>query len=180
MKNRNFTKADLAIVSYQLKGRKILMAGVAGHCHWGCPAVIFIQPDADSTGREFYTPVATPLWLTCPFLNRKIHDLESKGLIRQLESRLLEDPEFAAAMAKAHQSYSSLRKDLLTGTVPDTPEAEKRMNSGIGGIENRNTLKCLHLHAAHYMSCAANAAGKAVWELLGETHCSDAECLKHL
>ncbi len=180
MINRTFTKADLTIVRYQLNSRKILMAGVAGHCHWGCPAVIYIRPDADSGGREFYTPVATPLWLTCPFLNRKIHDLESKGLIKQLESKLKDEPEFASAMEKATKAYVDLRKELLTGTVPDTPETEKRMNSGIGGTENRNTLKCLHLHTAHYMSCAANAAGKLVWELLEETHCSDAECLKHL
>lgn len=173
MIHANIASSDIEVISHQFGGREIFVNAVVSRCFHGMPSVVLLAPIN-------FTAVATPLWLSCPFFNRKIHVLESKGFIKKIETMIYEDNFLAEQMRKAHKHYAGFRmhtcNDFFAARA-DSFDAKKLIESGAGGIKDTKNLKCLHLAAAHYAVCGDNEAGKAVFELLGdETHCADGAC----
>lgn len=164
---------DIGIVKHQLGGREVFMDGVVKRCYYGMPSVILLAP-------VNFTAVATLLWLSCPFLNKRIHALESDGFIKKIEKIIREDDSLTQEMQKAHNHYIALRKSCCENFFAqntDSSGLQKLSESGIGGIRDTGNLKCLHLAAAHYAVCADNTAGRAVFELLGEEqYCANGMC----
>jgi hypothetical protein len=80
--------------------------------------------------------------------------------MKEMQARLGEDAELAAAYRRAHESYLEFRAGL--GEVPEI--------EGItaGGMPDR--VKCLHVLAAHALAAGpgVNPLGDEVLELLGE------------
>ena len=105
-------------------------------------------------------PFPTVYYLTCPRVTGAIGTLEGSGLMRELEDRIREEPELAAAYAAAHESYLADREAIEV--VPEI--------SGIsaGGMPDR--VKCLHVLAAHALACGpgVNPLGDLVVARLGE------------
>ena len=120
-------------------------------------------------------PFPTIYWLTHPLLRTLISKLEVGGLGRQLESRLKEDGDAMESMRRAHLSYGRERYGLLSRDDLELIrsrrwesafDADKR---GVAGIRHFGSVKCLHAHAAHYLSGGSdNVVGKWVMDEVGK------------
>jgi hypothetical protein len=70
-------------------------------------------------------------------------------------------------MERAHAAYGKLRRELLTHQDLELIR-ERRWESsfsikrGVAGSANYRAVKCLHAHAAHYLSECAGSADNAV------------------
>lgn len=130
-------EADTDLVRRQLGRLPRGAVAIAHRCPCGAPDVVVTAPRLDDG-----TPFPTTYYLTCPRATSAIGTLEGSGLMRELEQRLAEDPELAAAYLAAHESYLVDREQL--GHVPEI--------AGIsaGGMPDR--VKCLHVLAAHALA----------------------------
>jgi hypothetical protein len=86
------------------------------------------------------TPFPTLYYLTHPALTAAASRLESEGLMREMTTRLAQDPDLAAAYRRAHESYLAER---------DAIEPLGTAFSG-GGMPDR--VKCLHVLMAHALA----------------------------
>jgi hypothetical protein len=89
------------------------------------------------------TPFPTFYYATCPRLTGAISTLESSGLMNEMNERLAQDPDLAAAYKKAHEAYLADR-DALGITVEEVD------GISAGGMPDR--VKCLHSLVAHSLS----------------------------
>ena len=147
--------ADEDIVARQL-GRPPRSIHAVGHrCPCGNPDVVTTEPRLPNG-----TPFPTTFYLTCPRAASLIGTLEGSGLMKEMQARLGEDPELAAAYRAAHEAYLAHR-----ATLGDVPEIE---GVSAGGMPDR--VKCLHVLAGHSLAAGpgVNPLGDEVLELLGE------------
>ena len=150
--------ADLAAVEHQL-GRTPRGTRAVGHrCPCGLPDVVMTDPRLPDG-----TPFPTTYYLTCPRATSLVGTLEGSGLMREMESRLGDDPELAASYRAAHEAYLADRA-ALSAPADGVPEI-----AGIsaGGMPDR--VKCLHVLAAHALAAGpgVNPLGDEVVERLG-------------
>lgn len=129
--------ADLALVEGQLGRPPRGVCGIAHRCPCGAPDVVRTSPRLPDG-----TPFPTTFYATCPRLTGAISTLESQGLMREMQDRLTDDPELAAAYGRAHEDYLARRVEL--GDPPET--------AGIsaGGMPTR--VKCLHVLVGHALA----------------------------
>jgi hypothetical protein len=129
--------ADRSVVAEQLGRAPRAIREVAHRCPCGNPDVIETSPSLPDG-----TPFPTLYYLTCPKAASAIGRLEASGLMREMSTRLREDPELAQRYQAAHDSYLARRESL--GHVPQI--------AGIsaGGMPNR--VKCLHVLVAHSLA----------------------------
>ncbi|HHY18465.1 MAG TPA: DUF501 domain-containing protein [Firmicutes bacterium] len=127
-------------------------------CPWGYPMVIKNHPHEGSILPTLY-------WLTCPYIVKIVSRMEAKGLVGEYDNRLIEDQEFRLALEKAHKSYAFERSKLIDRDAK-LPKGiiDRLLNSGIGGSENKEGVKCLHMHLAHFLATGKNPIGKEVWQ----------------
>lgn len=149
------TERERAIVSVQLGRPARGESAVVHHCVFGLPTVIRVSPRIDGG-----TPFPTVFWLTCPVLRSRVGTLEAEHAMVDLNRRLDEEPELAAAYAEASERYVAFR-DALGGPLPGDPSA--------GGMPDH--IKCLHVHAAHTLATGDNAVGRWTVE-----HATPAPC----
>jgi hypothetical protein len=128
------------------------------------------KTDTDTTSSSsLIEPFPTLFWLTHPLLRVWISKLELDGLGSRLEQRLAACPKSSARMEQAHQAYGQERYQLLT---PDDLiliqsrgwEAAFAPTRGVAGIRNHAAIKCLHAHAAHYLSEPEGQANNVIGE----------------
>lgn len=127
---------------------------------------------SNSNDHLYGKPFPTMLWMTCPTLHARVCKLEDQGWILRLDQRLKEHPEHLARMEAAHRAYGAARWSLLTDDdkaflARKGWEAPLR-DTGIAGIHDFHTVKCLHGHYAHFLSRPQddNLIGEWVHELL--------------
>jgi len=153
--NQPVDRADLAAVEAQL-GRAPRGTRAVGHrCPCGLPDVVVTEPRLPDG-----TPFPTTYYLTCPRATSTIGTLEGSGLMREMEARLHDDPDLAAAYRAAHESYLADRAAL--GDVPEIAGVSA------GGMPDR--VKCLHVLAAHALAAGpgVNPLGDEVLGSLGK------------
>lgn len=143
-------------------------------CKYGFPVVIKNPPVVNRK------PFPTMYWLTCPYLVKKVSQLEERGLIEYFERKLKYDHRFKNRYLKAHNFERNLRKLHIPEDVPKEIKV-KLLTVGIGGIEKPLGVKCLHLHLASYLAGISNPIGKEVYKkhLLAK-ECRDNYCGKRL
>jgi len=149
------TPADIAAMGAQL-GRKVRgVVEVAHRCACGNPDTVKTFPRLPDG-----TPFPTTYYLTCSRLTGLIGGLEASGLMRDMEQRLANEPELAAAYRQAHESYLADRAEL--GFV------EEIDGISAGGMPDR--VKCLHVLVGHSLAKGpgVNPLGDAALELLGD------------
>ncbi|MGN0063651.1 MAG: DUF501 domain-containing protein [Nocardioides sp.] len=147
--------ADVAAIADQL-GRAPRGIEAVGHrCPCGNPDVVTTRPRLPNG-----TPFPTTFYLTCPRAASLIGTLEGSGLMKEMQARLGEDPELAAAYTAAHEQYLAFRYSL--GEVPEIE------GISAGGMPDR--VKCLHVLAGHALAAGpgVNPLGDEVLERLGE------------
>jgi hypothetical protein len=105
------------------------------------------------------TPFPTTYYLTCPRAASLIGTLEGSGLMREMEARLRDDADLAAAYRGAHEVYLAERREL--GDVPEIAGVSA------GGMPDR--VKCLHVLTAHALASGpgTNPLGDEVLDRLG-------------
>ena len=148
------TPDDEAAVAAQLGREPRAIHAVAHRCPCGNPDVVTTEPRLPDG-----TPFPTTYYLTCPRAASSIGTLEGSGLMKEMETRLGEDEELAAAYAAAHHAYLADRAVL--GSVPEIEGVSA------GGMPNR--VKCLHVLAAHALAAGpgVNPLGDEVLAELG-------------
>ncbi|CNW66284.1 septum formation initiator subfamily protein [Mycobacterium tuberculosis] len=128
-------RADLEVVTRQLGRAPRGVLAIAYRCPNGEPGVVKTAPRLPDG-----TPFPTLYYLTHPVLTAAASRLETTGLMREMNRRLGQDAELAAAYRRAHESYLSERDALepLGTTV------------SAGGMPDR--VKCLHVLIAHSLA----------------------------
>ena len=98
---------DVTAIEAQL-GREPRAIHAIGHrCPCGNPDVVTTEPRLPNG-----TPFPTTFYLTCPRAASRIGTLEGSGLMKEMQDRLGEDPELAAAYRAAHERYLAARAEL--------------------------------------------------------------------
>jgi hypothetical protein len=117
------------------------VVAVAHRCPCGLPDVVATAPRLDDG-----TPFPTTFYLTCPRAVSAIGTLESSGLMREMTTRLGEDPELSGRYRAAHEDYLRRRGELedVLGEVPEIAGVSA------GGMPDR--VKCLHVLVAHALA----------------------------
>lgn len=131
------TAADLATLATHLGREPRGVVDVAARCVCGRPVVVRTAPRLPDG-----TPFPTLFYLTNPVATAAVSRLEAGGVMREMNDRLVADPELAAAHRHAHEDYLVRRAEL--GEVPEI--------AGIsaGGMPTR--VKCLHVLAGHALA----------------------------
>jgi hypothetical protein len=154
------TSTDQAAIEAQL-GRAPRGIHEIGHrCPCGNPDVVTTEPRLENG-----TPFPTTYYLTCPRAASKIGTLEASGLMREMQDRLAEDPQLAAAYRGAHEAYIAARTAIGEKTGQTVPEID---GISAGGMPDR--VKCLHVLAGQALAQGrgVNPLGDEVLDLLGE------------
>ena len=131
---------DLAAIAAQLGREPRGVLGIAHRCPCGRPDVVRTAPRLPDG-----TPFPTTYYATCPRLTAAISTLETQGLMRDMQARLADDEDLAAAYARAHTAYLADRATLASGG--DVPEIA---GVSAGGMPDR--VKCLHVLVAHSLA----------------------------
>ena len=129
---------DLDCIEFQLGRTPRDVHAIGFRCACSKPAVVQTPPRL-SDG----TPFPTFYYATCPRLTGAISTLESSGLMAEINERLAQDPDLAAAYAKAHEAYL-VDRDALGLNVQEVE------GISAGGMPDR--VKCLHSLVAHSLS----------------------------
>ncbi len=147
--------ADVAAIEAQLGRAPRGIAAVGHRCPCGNPDVVTTKPRLPNG-----TPFPTTFYLTCPRAASLIGTLEGSGLMKQMQARLADDADLAAAYGRAHEAYLAFRRDL--GEVAEIE------GISAGGMPDR--VKCLHVLAGHALAAGpgVNPLGDEVLAHLGE------------
>ena len=149
---------DRQVVEVQI-GRP-LRAGseVVARCHLALPVVVKVPPHLDDG-----TPFPTLYWLTCPLATTRIGRLEGAGGVKRMEAKASSDPEFGAALERAHSDYAAERDAYVSDIAGPRP------SGGVGGTARG--VKCLHAHYAHHAAGGENPVGELVESWIGPLDC---------
>lgn len=126
---------------------------ISFRCGYGYPAVIKTRPLL--RGDDDFQIFPTLFWLTCPYRVENISRIESEGLISELEDRLHESEKLRNKYFKQQEEYVKERNGLLSREEEEFLERndlEGTLRKGIGGIEERWHVKCLHMQLAHQLA----------------------------
>ena len=183
---REYDDNDLEMIKWQLDTGTVNIIGVVERCEYNHPSIIALDPLKDNDGKDLegdklnYGAISSFLWLTCPYLHREIHKIESEGYIDKIEDFINDDYELQFKMKNAHANYYYLRKKFYNHIFQDNPDGMDYINvleTGIGGIKDIEYIKCLHHHYTHYKLYEENIAGKIAFFLLnGSTSCLEEIC----
>ncbi len=147
---------DVTAIEAQL-GREPRAIHAIGHrCPCGSPDVVTTEPRLPNG-----TPFPTTFYLTCPRAASRIGTLEGSGLMKEMQDRLADDPELAAAYRAAHERYLEFRATITEEPVPEIE------GISAGGMPDR--VKCLHVLAGQSLAMGrgVNPLGDEVLDLLG-------------
>lgn len=162
--------SDRDVIACQLRREPRNLTGVACRCAHQCPQVVVNHPLPRTEHDASYFP--TVFWLTCPAAVRRISQIEDRGFIRHIQETVQASRDFSHDLRDAHLEYIILRNSMLE------PEDRLRFHqqgkalaksleqTGIGGVADLDTVKCLHMHYAHYLATRHNPIGRLVGKML--------------
>jgi hypothetical protein len=160
--------SDERTIAWQIGRKPRGLSGVASRCSYGFPQVVRVHPVVDGE------PFPTLYWLTCPYLASEIDRLESDGWVGRIEARLSRDRDLFTRYRAAVKAYVRSRLDLLSDEDLRYLRGRGMLASltqrGIGGIAERQRVKCLHLHAADALA-SSNPIGEVVLDMLERREC---------
>lgn len=180
----NYNNDDISIIRKQLNSKDIFLSGISQRCSFGYPQIIFLNPMKNISGKKYlnYEAISNIIWLTCPYLNDRIHELENQSYIKTIQSIIQNDSMFKEMMMEAHANYYFIRNIIFRKYAESVLEKENidLSKSGIGGLRDLNSVKCLHLHFCHFCQCKDNIAGNITYYLLEKkTVCDNKYCQKY-
>lgn len=164
---------DLEIVRWQIGKRISGFLRVIKRCSWGYPQVILCYPLKEGK------PFPTLYWLTCPYLNKYVGELESKGTISSFLKLVKINEDFKNKLEEANKSYAQQRVSLLSDYIRNFLKVrfpsywEAIQERGVGGVMESEGVKCLHAHVAYYLAGGKTPIGEEVLRMLPNTECLD-------
>lgn len=165
-----FSDADQRYVTDALGRKPIGVIGVGARDDDANPLVIINLPLASDGER--WLPFPTLYWLVDPALNRRLAEIERKGGVRDVEEQLAADDKLMQAHLQDNKAYAKSRWAVLTQDEIETAEQMDVRgvleHSGIGGVADHKTVKCLHAQAAYHL--ARHDVGTTVGKLLAKQH----------
>ncbi|HSV96523.1 MAG TPA: DUF501 domain-containing protein [Spirochaetota bacterium] len=178
MVDYSYSDEDIGAIRRQIGRENIYAEGIVERCDYGYPRIMLLNPDAGG-GEWNYDAVSNMLWLTCPCLNERIHDIEQAGYIEKIGNFILQNNSLKMKMESANAQMFFLRKRVCHSRPKATfPEEMRRvMNAGVGGARDTGSLKCLHAHFCHHRICSDNIAGLVTARLLDDRfNCGEVRC----
>ncbi|HCH33536.1 MAG TPA: DUF501 domain-containing protein [Oceanospirillaceae bacterium] len=151
------TASQLTLIEQQLGRSPRGLISVASSSKTGVPLALKMHPLVDGK------PFPTLYWLCSKDLHKAINQLETAGLVKQLEQQLKDDPAWMAAYQLNHQDY--VAKRWANCSTHEVSELERlgftRLfdSYGIGGLRDWRQIRCLHMQYAHHL-CGANVIGQ--------------------
>lgn len=159
---------QLAIITQQLGRAPRGIEAVAATDSKGTPLVLRMAPIVDGK------PFPTLYWLCSDILKIEISRIEAVGVIKSLEQRLQEEPDFLEAYQQSHRDYVTTRWNLMTNAQRDEVAAlgytSLLTERGVGGISNWQQVRCLHTQYAHHL-CGNNVIGQWMDKHYHVDHC---------
>ena len=152
---------DRAIVERQLGRAPRAFGRVAVRCPYGMPAVTEQLP-YDDRGEPF----PTTYYLTCRHLVAAIARIEAAGGVERWSRAVIEDDELATSLALATEEQRRVRRELAGAARGIDSGAS--LESGIGGSQTPEQLKCLHAHAAYALARPGYTLGERVLDEVPE------------
>ncbi|MCY4045948.1 MAG: DUF501 domain-containing protein [Cellvibrionales bacterium] len=114
-------------------------------------------------------PFPTLYWLTSKTLYKAIAGLETAGLVKELEQKIVDDASFKQAYLEDQARYIHSRTDSM---LPEDKQSlikmglfEKFQQQGIGGLANLEQIRCLHMQYAFHL-----AEGSVIGDYLDQHH----------
>ncbi len=166
---KDINEKELKILKNQLDREPENVNKIEVYCDKNRPMVLSTLPF-----RKGKQVLPTLYWLSCPFLVKKISKLEDQGFIKKLTKKVQLDPCFKKKLKKAHKIYAAKRFSLLScRQIKEIKKISDDIldvikNSGVGGIREKEGVKCLHTHLADYLVNLQNPVGKIVDNTLAE------------
>ena len=119
-------------------------------------------------------PFPTIFYLTHSRYVKAISRLEDKGLIKVFEQKVISNKDLGEQFLGAQKSYINERIRLAGDRLDKLNENERDIleQTGIGGVRDLSTIKCLHAHYAHYLARKNNPIGKEIEKELDEKSCN--------
>ena len=147
------TERDLAELHAQLGRPARGVVEIAARCVCGRQLVVKTAPRLPDG-----TPFPTTFYLTHPVIVSAASTLEASGVMKRWTARLAEEPELAAAYARAHEHYLAARAEL--------GEVDEIAGISAGGMPDR--VKCLHALIGHALAAGpgVNPVGDEAIELI--------------
>lgn len=113
--------------------------------------------EAEDSDALLIEPFPTLYWLTHPLLRILVSRLEVESFGTVLQKRLEEDPSSQESMKRAGISYGKERHSLISESdwmIINERGWEEAFSPqrGVSGSRNHCAVKCLHAHAAHFLS----------------------------
>ncbi|MFY0989294.1 DUF501 domain-containing protein [Halomonas sp. C05BenzN] len=148
---------QLAIIAEQLGRAPRGIEAISATDGEGTPLVLRMAPIVDGM------PFPTLYWLSSRRLKVELSHIEAAGVIKQLETRLQDDPDFLAAYHRSHRDYVEARWRFMSAAqkaeVIRLGYDGVLRERGIGGIGNWDQVRCLHTQYAHHL-CGDNVIGQ--------------------
>ena len=156
--------SDRKIVEIQLNRKVNNFIKTIYYCPFAYPAVVLVDPFKNRI------PAPTIYWLTCPFLSYEVDKIEADTeLVKKFGEKLKNNYTFKKSMDSAHENYAEKRLELMNedqlkkAALISKDLLNTFKYSGIGGIKDKNGIKCLHTHLAHYLAGGDNPVGRIVF-----------------
>jgi len=101
-------------------------------------------------------PFPTLFWLCDKTLHTAINQLETKGLVKQLEQNIQDDAALKQALLDEQAFYQHWRhEEMLDEDAKQLSEKGLLAlfdSYGVGGIKQWDKLRCLHMHYAYHLA----------------------------
>ncbi len=153
----SISTAQLDIIRQQINREPHGLMAIAHATDSGVPVVLRMAPMVDD--KLF----PTLYWLCSKDLHKAISQLETQGLVKQLEQLLQEDEGLMTSYQANQRAYVQARWDNCTPDhkqqLQDRGYTELFNSYGIGGLRDWHQIRCLHMHYAHHL-CATNIIGQ--------------------
>jgi hypothetical protein len=169
---KEYTEKDLEVIKKQIGREPRNLIGVARRCENGYPQVLITYPLLDKGEKLGVFP--TTYWLSCPYLVEKISKLEAEGLVKEIQEEVVGNEKKFEELLSTHEDYAEDRIELLTSgdlkrLKNDYPGLWRVISqSGVGGIMEKEGIKCLHTQYADFLVNQKNPVGEIVDELLAK------------
>ncbi len=144
------TKEQFDLITKQLGRSPIGALEVVALDRDGQPAVLKVDPLADGK------PFPSMYWLTSPLLHKAISHIESSAWIKEFENVTLpENQNYKDRLKKDNENYRKMRWELFLSLHDEAGVNEGFIkvikNTGIGGIQSFDRVRCLHMHYAYHL-----------------------------
>lgn len=152
---------QLEMIRQQLGREPVGMTGIAVQNKHGVPLVLKMELLMDNK------PFPTLYWLSSKELYQAIAEIETAGVVKELESELQNDEALRESHLADQQRYVELRwasaSDEQKQKIEELGFLPLYSQYGIGGISQWDKIRCLHMQYAYHL-----AEGSTIGRLLDE------------